>query len=354
MATWNFSGYNNGRGAAVTFTYTASFNAAANQTTVTITNYTSVFNTGGASSICSLTGTLTVKAADNTGSSGTLDVSQSQNGNSPTISTDVSHTITVSHGTGTSKQVILSFSGDINAATWHTYPDESTTVSVYTASAYTLTLNNGAGTEMEVYLYYSPFRSKSGMFTSGDTIYTGEVIRVWASVLTGHENLVINVSNVGNLNNADIFTVTGNHVIKTSATLKSYTLTVSADIHAAVTVTRGGAALTSGDTIYYRDSLNISFSAQPGYEVKSAILNGSEITSPYTHKVTGSVDLTVVTALLSSAWIYVNGSFKRYFINIFIQGAWRRCREKIFPGGGTQQAICGQALCGTIKCGGDT
>ena len=90
MATWSFSGYNNGRGAAVTFTYTASFNAAANQTTVTITNYTSVFNTGGTTSACALSGTLTVKAADNTGSSGTLDVSHSKNGNSPTISTDVS------------------------------------------------------------------------------------------------------------------------------------------------------------------------------------------------------------------------------------------------------------------------
>ena len=355
MATWNFSGYNNGRGAAVTFTYTASFNAAANQTTVTITNYTSVFNTGGTSSVCALTGTLTVKAADNTASSGSMNVSQSKNGNSITISTDVGQTITVSHGTGTSKQVILSFNGDINAATWHTYPEESTTVSVYTASAYTLTLNKGAGTEMEVYLSYSPFRSKSDMFTRGDTIYTGERIRVWAVALTGYENLVINVSNVGNLNNADIFTVTGNHVIKTSATLKSYTLTIAADSHALVTVKRGGEDLVSGDTIYHGDSLNISFTALTGYEVKSAVLNGSEITSPYTHKVTGNVDLTVVTSLLSSAWIYVNGSFKRYFINIYIQGAWRRCREKIFPGGGAeQQAICGHALCGTIKCGGDT
>lgn len=353
MATWPFSGYTNGRGAAVTFTYTAAFDPATNKTRVTITNYTAAFNTGGETGYCQLTGTLTVKAADNTASYGTMDVSHSKNGNSPTVSTDVSQVIEVSHGTGTSKQVILAFSGDINAVTYHSYPDENTTVSVYTASAYTLTLNNGAGTGMEVYLYYSPFRSKSDMFTSGDTIYTSEVIRVWAGVLTGYENLVINVSNVGNLNNADIFTVTGNHVIKTSATLKSYTLTLTTDGHCALTVTRSGSTLASGDTIYYGDSLNISFSALTGYEVKSAVLNGVEITSPCTHEVTGSVDITIVTALLSSTWIYVNGSFKRYFINIYIQGAWRRYREKIFPGGGTeQQAICGQALCGTIKCGG--
>ena len=119
MATWTFSGYNNGRGAEVTFTYTAAFNPAANQTTVTITNCKSVFNTGGASSVCALTGTLTVKAADNTASSGTVNVSQSQNGNSITISTAVGQTITVTHAKGTSKQIILAFSGTINAATYH-------------------------------------------------------------------------------------------------------------------------------------------------------------------------------------------------------------------------------------------
>lgn len=141
-------------------------------------------------------------------------------------------------------------------------------------------------------------------------------------------------------------------VSETSAT--AYTLSYQVGKGVVLTITRNGAALSSGDTIYYGDSLNISFSALTGYEVKSAVLNGVEITSPYTHEVTGSVDINIVTALLSSAWIYVNGTFKRYFINIYIQGAWRRYREKIFPGGGTeQQAICGQALCGTIKCGGD-
>ena len=137
--------------------------------------------------------------------------------------------------------------------------------------------------------------------------------------------------------------------------VRAFSLSISAGTGSIITVKRSGTSLSNGDTIYYGDSLNISFSAQPGYEVKSATLNGSEITSPYTHRVTGNVEIVIVTALLSSAWICINGVFKRYFINIYTQGAWRRCREKIFPGGGTgQQAICGQALCGTIKCGGDT
>ena len=329
MATWSFSGYTNGRGAAVTFTYTASFDPATNKTKVTITNYTAVFNTGGATGYCQLTGKLTVKAADNTGSYGTLDVSASKsNANSPTVSTDVSQVIEVSHGTGTSKQIILAFTGTINADTYFTYPEESTTVSVYTASAYTLTLNNGAGTGLEVYLYYSPFRSKSGMFTSGDTIYTGEVIRVWAGVLTGYENLVINVSNVGNLNNADIFTVTGNHVIKTSATLKSYTLTINADSHAAVTVTRGGAALTSGAAINHFDVLAVTVSARAGYEVSAADINGTAI-SPETevsHTVSGPVTVTVMTEAMPGVLLDVGGVRKRFLILIDSGGVRKNFR----------------------------
>ena len=346
MATWSFSGYNNGRGAAVTFTYTASFNAAANQTTVTITNLTSVFNTGGASSICSLTGTLTLKAADNTGSSGTLDVSQSKNGNSPTISTDVSHTITVSHGTGTSKQIILAFSGDINANYYHTYPDESTTVTVASATARSLSIFAGEGASVTVNRAYSPW-ADTGALTGG-TVYDGDVLTISFSVSTGY-NLSTHTVNGSSFTSGGAHTVSGDVTIVATAVRISYTLTLTTDGHCALTVERSGEVLSDGSTIYYGDSLNISFSAQPGYEVKSAILNGSEITSPYIHRVTGSVDLTIVTVLLSSAWIYTNGAFKRYFINIFTQGKWRKCREKIFPGGGTEQPSYGNLILSTAS-----
>ena len=173
-------------------------------------------------------------------------------------------------------------------------------------------------------------------------MYDGDVLTISFSVSIGY-NLSTHTVNGSNFTNGGTHTVSGNVDIVATATRISYTLTLTTDGHCVLTVTRNGSALASGDTIYYGDSLNISFSALTGYEIKSAVLNGVEIISPYTH------------ALLSSTWIYVNGSFKRYFINIYIQGAWRRRREKIFPGGGTeQQAICGQALCGTIKCGGDT
>ena len=231
---------------------------------------------------------------------------------------------------------------------------ETVTLTTVVAS-YTLSINAGTGSTISVSRTSSPNQGAfTGSLSIGDTIYYGDVLTITFGASTGYD-LVDHTVNGSSFTSGGTHTVSDNVFIVTTATRISYTLTLTTDGHCVLTVTRSGSALASGDTIYYGDSLNISFSALTGYEVESAVLNGDEITSPYTHNVTGSVDITIVTALLSSAWIYVNGSFKRYFINIYIQGAWRRCREKIFPGGGTgQQAICGQVLCGTIKCGGDT
>ena len=330
MATWTFSGYNNGRGAEVTFTYTAAFDPATNKTKVTITNYTAAFNTGGAKGYCALTGTLTVKAADNTGSYGTLDVSASKsNASSPTVSTDVSQVIEVSHGTGTSKQIILAFSGTINAVTYFTYPEESTTVSVYTAAAYTLTLNKGTGTNLVVDLYASPFRSTFSGFTTGAVIYGGEILRVWGSESSGaYKNFVLNVSGVGNLSTGDTFTVTGSCTVKTTAVLKTYTLTINADSHAAVTVTRSGAALASGAAIKHFDLLAVTVSAKAGYEVSAADINGTAISPDVeaSHTVSGPVTVTVLTETMPGVLLDVGGVRKRFLILIDSGGVRKNFR----------------------------
>ena len=295
MATWSFSGYNNGRGAAVTFTYTASFNAAANQTTITITNYKSVFNSGGASATCSLTGTLTVKAADNTGSSGTLDVSQSKYGNSPTVSTDVSKTITVSHGTGTNKQIILAFSGDINANYYHTYPDESTTVTVASATARTLSISAGEGTGITVNRASSPWAATGAL--TGGTVYDGDVLTISFSASTGYE-LTAHTVNGSSFTSGDSHTVYGDITVVAEAARISYTLTLTTDGHCALTVERSGEALSDGATIYHGDVLTITFAASSGYKLKEATLNGEAITSPASHTVDSAVAIIIVTSAL--------------------------------------------------------
>ena len=267
-----------------------------------------------------------------------------------TSSNATTWTYTVSHDSSGKATVNFETAGRIYLYTGGSeyYGDMDKTMS-YTFTgvrAFSLSISAGDGSTITV-------KRGGEALSHGAVIYYGDVLTISFSVSTGY-NLSTHTVNGSSFTSGGTHTVSGNVSIVATATRISYTLALTTDGHCDLTVERSGTALSNGATIYYGDSLNISFSAQPGYEVKSAMLNGSEITSPYTHRVTGNVEIVIVTALLSSAWIYSNGAFKRYFINIFTQGKWRKCREKIFPGGGTgQQASCGQAICGTIKCGGD-
>ena len=326
MATWTFSGYNNGRGAEVTFTYTAAFDPATNKTKVTITNYTAAFNTGGAKGYCALTGTLTVKAADNTGSYGTLDVSASKsNANSPTVSTDVSQVIEVYHGTGTSKQIILAFTGTINSVTYFTYPDESTTAAVASATARTLSISAGTGSSITVTRQSSPWAA-TGKLTGG-TVYDGDVLKISFAALTGYA-LGTHTVNGGSFTSGGTHTVSANVTVVSTATLKSYTLTIDADSHAAVTVTRGGAALASGAAIKHFDVLAVTVSAKAGYEVSAADINGTAISPDVeaSHTVSGPVTITVLTEAMPGVLLDVGGVRKRFLILIDSGGVRKNFR----------------------------
>lgn len=326
MATWTFSGYNNGRGAAVTFTYTAAFDPATNKTRVTITNCTAAFNTGGASGYCALTGTLTVKAADNAASYGTLDVSQSKNGNSPTVSADVSQVIEVSHGIGTSKQIVLSFSGDINANYYHSYPNESSTVTLASATARSLSLSAGSGAEISVSRQSSPWAA-TGSLSHGAAVYDGDVLKISFAALTGYA-LLTHTVNGADFESGGSLTVSANVTVSATAALLTYTLTITADSHALVTVTRGGEALSDGAKISHFDLLSVTVSARAGYKVSAADINGTAI-SPDTaasHTVSGPVAVTAITEALSNLLLDVGGVRKRFLILIDSNGSRKTCR----------------------------
>ena len=326
MATWTFSGYNNGRGAAVTFTYTAAIDPATNKTRVTITNYTADFNTGGATGYCQLVGTLTVKAADNTASYGTLDVSQSKNGNSPTVSADVSQVIEVAHGKGTSKPITLAFSGTINAVTYFTYPEESSTVTVASATARSLSLSAGSGAEISVSRQSSPWAS-AGSLSHGAAVYDGDVLVIRFSALTGYA-LTAQMVNGADFESGGSLTISANVTVSAAAELLTYTLTIAADSHALVTVTRGGEALNSGAEIRHFDQLSVTVSAKAGYKVSAADINGTDI-SPDTavsHTVSGPVTVTVLTEALSNLLLDVGGVRKRFLILFDSNGSRKTCR----------------------------
>ena len=330
MATWTFSGYNNGRGAAVTFTYTAAFDPATNKTRVTITNYTSVFDTGGATGYCRLVGALTVKATDNPGSYGTLSV-EHHKGDAyyPTISSDVSQVIEVSHGIGTSKQIILAFSGTINSVTYFTYPNESSTVTVASATARSLSLSAGSGAEISVSRQSSPWAA-AGSLLSGDAVYDGDVLVIGFSAMTGYA-LTAHTVNGSNFTSGGSHTVSANVTVSAAAELLAYTLTIAADSHAAVTVTRGGEALSDGAEISHFDLLSVTASAKAGYKVSEADINGTAISpgAAVSHTVSGPVAITVTTEAMPGVLLDVGGVRKRFLI-LIDSGGERKNYRAIF------------------------
>lgn len=346
----------------INLNYTTAYDPEKNQTTITFKTCSAVYSSR-ADYQTSTDTEITVSAEDNSGSSGSaaLHTEGYGTGGSVTFTGTPSPTsITVQHKAGTgAKKVTVSAKTTAAVRPYSgsslVYAGGSGAVSETSATAYTLSKNQGSGSTLSVTVYSSPFRSAGENISNGGMIFAGEKLMAVFSAQAGYQNVQCKVSGVGAINSGGTFTVSGDTTITTSAIKIPYTLSYQVGKGVVFTITRNGAALSSGETIYYGDTLIISFAAQTGYEVASATLNGKDIESPSSHTVTGDTTIVIDTSLLSSAWLCIDGIFKRYFINIFIQGAWRRCREKIFSGGGgTQQAICGQALCGTIKCGGDT
>ena len=197
---------------------------------------------------------------------------------------------------------------------------DTASASLTTATLYTLTLDKGAGTNLVVDLYSSPFREPFSGFNSGAIICAGEVIRVWgsASSSAAYENFVMNVSGVGNVSTGTTVPVNGNITVKTTAQLKSYTLTVNADAHSLVTVKRGTKTLTSGAKVSHFDVLSVKVSAKSGYKVSTAKINGTAI-SPDTavsHTVSGPVTVTAAAKPLSNLFLDDGGTRRRVLLYI--------------------------------------
>ena len=113
-----------------------------------------------------------------------------------------------------------------------------------------------------------------------------------------------------------------------TAKLKSYTLTIEADSHAAVTVARGGEALTSGAEINHFDQISVTASAVSGYKISEADINGTAISpgAAVSHTVSGPVTVTVLTEAMPGVLLDVGGERKRFLILIDSGGVRKNFR----------------------------
>ena len=313
----------------INLNYTAEYDWKNNRTKITFGQCSAVYSSRAEYQTTTDTN-ITVSAGDNSGSSGTLTLHTEGYGTGGEVTftgTPDPASITVQHAAEAGAKTV-SLSASTTAAV-RPYSDSdlvyaggsgSTTVTSATVTPYTLTLDKGPGTNLVVDLYSSPFRDPFSGLSSGATIYEGEVLRVWgsASSSAAYENFVMNVSGVGNVSTGTTVPVSGNITVKTTAQLKSYTLTVSADAHALVTVMRGTETLTSGATVSHFDVLSVTVSAKSGYKISAADINGTAV-SPDTavsHTVSGPVTVTAAAEPLSNLLVDDGGTRRRVLLYI--------------------------------------
>ena len=186
------------------------------------------------------------------------------------------------------------------------------------AASYRLSISAGTGAAISVSRTSSPNQGAfTGSLSHGAVIYYGDMLKISFSAGTGY-NLTSHTVNGSSFTSGNTLTVSASVSVSASATPKSYTLTISSDGHAVVTVMRGSTVLNSGDTISHFDVLTVNVSPESGWKISVADINGTAI-SPETavsHTVSGNVTITVTTAALSNVFIDVDGSKRRVLVII--------------------------------------
>ena len=157
--------------------------------------------------------------------------------------------------------------------------------------SYTLSISAGTGAVVSVTRTSSPAGAATGALSNGATIYQSDVLAVSYSAAPGYD-LASYSPFPGS------YTVTGPVAVTATATLKTYTLSVTQGTGATATVTRNGTPLADGDTISHFDVLTITFAAATGYAIDTHTVNGVTFTSGDTYTVTGAVAVAVTATQL--------------------------------------------------------
>lgn len=166
---------------------------------------------------------------------------------------------------------------------------------------YTLSISTGIGSSIVV--------ERSGTnLSNGATITYGDVLTITFAANTGY-TLGSHIVNGSTFTSGNTHTVTGAVSVVSTATLKSFTLSISAGTNTTVIVNRTSSPLGSGtignisngSTIYYNDVLTISFSVETGCTLSTHTVNGSVFTSGNTHTVTSAV--TVVGSSTVNSYV---------------------------------------------------
>lgn len=176
-----------------------------------------------------------------------------------------------------------------------------TAAATATQSTFTLTINQGSHSTITV-------KRGSSTLSNGASITYGDVLTVTFGAADGY-NVATHTVNGSTFTSGNNHTVTGAVTVKSTATLKTYTLSISAGTGSTATVKRGSTTLSNGATVTHGDVLTITFGASTGYTIATHTVNGSTFTSGDTHTVAGAVTVKATANVRGSTVSMAAGYF---------------------------------------------
>lgn len=213
-----------------------------------------------------------------------------------------SWTMSVSHSANGSASCSFSFTGTLcymGTTTGPYFNAVSYTLDISQTRTFTLSISAGTGSSIVV-------KKGSTTLSNGAAVTYGDTLTVTFSAATGY-NLSTHKVNGSNFTSGNSHTVTGAVSVTSTATLKSFTLSISAGTNTTITVNRTSSPLgkgstgnlSNGATVYYNDVLKVSYSVSTGCTIKTHTINGSQFTSGDNHTVTAAVSV-ITTATVNS------------------------------------------------------
>ena len=215
-----------------------------------------------------------------------------------------------------------------------------TLYAIWQLKTYTLSISQGTGSTISV--------ARGGTaLANGATISHFDVLTISISANTGY-NLGTHTVNGSTWTSGSQLTVSGAVAVVSSATKKTYTLTVTkSSTGVVVNVNRssspiGGGSiglLSSGATLYYNDVIKVSYEKNAGYNLTAATVNGTTIPVKSTNigetaNITVTANQVVVVTVEQGAVMYIgNGtSFDQYQIFIGDGTNWNQYQAYIGDG----------------------
>lgn len=211
-----------------------------------------------------------------------------------------------------------------NSGATHTVTAAITIQTTATVNSFKLSLSAGSNSSITVNRTSSPKQgADQGYLSNGSTIYYGDVLSISYSVSTGY-NIGTHTLNGDTFTSGASHTVTASVSVVTTATVRTFTLirTVGEGITLIVRRTAspnggGSTGILTSNIVYYGDVLELTASADAGYNIELMSVNGVAYTdNPHTHTVVGAVTIVLGSKVLGFVYIDSGASIEKYKIVI--------------------------------------